>query len=208
MNLEQSALSEAAFNLFINIFISSSSIVFTLKVVQNLHIIKTSLATSSYPTNFFLHSHWLMISQIRGGSWVYTRGVKIDWSERVPAECWRGSGRQEWGYFWKVMWLKKARLCICFVFLLLNWGSKQKTKNYAGDTMLGGTVCVEEDQDIWIRWITKDWSKKKRTKFNITKFKVMQSQPNKNFCQGLSAYILETTEEKEKTWGYSLAIGE
>lgn len=45
-------------------------------------------------------------------------------------------------------------------------------------------------------------------KFNITKFKVMQSQPNKNFCQGLSAYILETTEEKEKTWGYSLAIGE
>lgn len=36
----------------------------------------------------------------------------------------------------------------------------------------------------------------------------MQSQPYKNFCQDLVAYILETAEEKEKTWGYSQVIGE
>lgn len=88
----------------------------------------------------------------------------------------------------------------------------QWTKNYAGDTVLGGTACVEEDQNImWMRWITKDnkdWSKKKWMKFNSTKFKVMQPQPKKNFCQGLSAYILETTEEEENAWGYSLVIGD
>lgn len=99
-----------------------------------------------------------MISQTRGRSWVYTRGVKIDFGEHAPAECWRGGGRQEWGYFGKFMWLKNPRLHICLVFLLLNWGSK--VKNYAGDTMLGGTACEEEDQNImWMRWITKDWSK-------------------------------------------------
>lgn len=32
-------------------------------------------------------------------------------------------------------------------------------------------------------WITEDRTKKKRMKLNSTKFKVMQSQPNKNFCQ-------------------------
>lgn len=48
-------------------------------------------------------------------------------------------------------------------------------------------------------WITEDRSKKKRMKFNSTKFKVMKSQPNKNFCQELVASILETAEEKEKT---------
>lgn len=36
----------------------------------------------------------------------------------------------------------------------------------------------------------------------------MQSQPNKNFCQELVAYILEEAEEKEKTWAYCLVIGE
>lgn len=45
-------------------------------------------------------------------------------------------------------------------------------------------------------------------KFNSTKFKVMQSQLNKNFCQGLAACILETAKEKEKTSGYCLAMSE
>lgn len=53
MNLEQSPLAEAAFNLFINIFISSPLIVFTLNIVQKLYIIKANLAASSYPTNIF-----------------------------------------------------------------------------------------------------------------------------------------------------------
>lgn len=49
------------------------------------------------------------------------------------------------------------------------------------------------------RWIAEDRNKEKRMKFNSTKFKVMESQPNKNFCQELVVYILETAEEKEKT---------
>lgn len=36
----------------------------------------------------------------------------------------------------------------------------------------------------------------------------MQPQPKKNFWQGLYAYILETTEEEENAWGYSLVIGD
>lgn len=53
MNLEQSPLAEAAFYLFINVFILSPSVIFTLKGVQKLYIIKTNLAAASYPTNFF-----------------------------------------------------------------------------------------------------------------------------------------------------------
>lgn len=48
-------------------------------------------------------------------------------------------------------------------------------------------------------WITEVRSKKKRMKFNSTKFKVTQSQASKNFCQELAACIFETAEEKEKT---------
>lgn len=36
MNLEQAPLAEAAFSLFLNIFISSPSIIFTLKVVLKI----------------------------------------------------------------------------------------------------------------------------------------------------------------------------
>lgn len=50
MNLEQSPLAEAAFYLFINVFILSPSVIFTLKGVQKLYIIKTNLAAA---TNFF-----------------------------------------------------------------------------------------------------------------------------------------------------------
>lgn len=53
MNLEQSPLAEAAFDLFLNVFISSPSVIFTLKVLQKLYIIKTNLTATSYPTNFF-----------------------------------------------------------------------------------------------------------------------------------------------------------
>lgn len=125
MNLEQPPLAEDAFNLCINIFISLPSIIFTLKVVQKLCIIKTNLTASSYPTNFFC----ILTSVKLGEETEFTQKVKIDWSEYVPTECWRGTGRKEWGYLWKVMWLKKKVLYLFSTFtskLRIKSGSELK----------------------------------------------------------------------------------
>jgi len=71
---------------------------------------------------------------------------------------------------------------------------------YASDTKLGGIAFAGRIKISHRNsWITEDRSKKKRMQFNSTKFKVMQIQPNRNFCQELAAYILPTAEEKEKT---------
>lgn len=120
----------------------------------------------------------------------------------------------KWAWPWRPWWMWNRSAIDRNLFSIFTSNLRIKSGseliNYSSDTKLSGTAFAEEDQNI-----TQDqldhWGqkkKKKRMKFNSTKFKVTQSQTSKNFCQELATCVLETAEEKEKTWGCSLITGE